>query len=64
MTLICPHCHREVFLSLTSGDEPPTEAQLDFIKKLAKERGTVVNAPKTKMEASQIIDNLLKVNMR
>ena len=58
--MLCPHCNKEVFLALTAGDEPPSEAQLNFIKKLARERNTVLNMPKTKAQASTIIDQLIK----
>jgi hypothetical protein len=59
VTLICPNCGKEVFLSLTSGDEPPTTAQLNLIKKLADERHSIINLPKTKAGASIIIDQLI-----
>ena len=58
--MICPFCKKEVFLALTGGDEPPSTAQLNFIKKLAREKNTVLNMPKTKAAASTIIDTLIK----
>jgi hypothetical protein len=54
----CPHCGKEVFLSLTIGDEPATPRQLDYIHKIAYEQNVIVNPPKTKAEASKLIDQL------
>jgi hypothetical protein len=56
----CPYCGKEVFLSLTKGDEPPTEPQLAYIQRIAKDRKITVNAPRTKAEASKLIDQLTK----
>jgi predicted nucleic acid-binding protein len=55
----CPKCGTELFLNLSTGDEPPTEKQLQLIEKIAKEKGAVINPPHTKAEASWVIDRLV-----
>lgn len=42
----------------TTGDEPPTGAQLSYLATLAREAGVEVPEGLTKAEASKLIDDL------
>jgi hypothetical protein len=42
----------------TTGDEPPTGAQLSYLGTLAREAGVEVPADLTKADASKLIDEL------